>query len=245
MRVGVIGGTGFTAWQGEPLAVHTPFGSVDVWASKLEGREVLFLPRHGAGHKVPPHRVPFKANVDALARAGVQRVLAVNTVGSLRRELGPGDLAVARDYVDLSARPATFFDDDVVHIDQSEPYCPEVRAALRGATGGREVVYACTQGPRLETPAEIRMLAQVADVVGMTGCPEVALARERGLCYGALCVVSNLAAGLQERLAAREVAEATRRAQEQVRKALEAALAALPQARGCACADSLRDARLA
>jgi 5'-methylthioadenosine phosphorylase len=245
MRVGLIGGTAFGRFDGEPLAVRTPWGEARLWLGSLGGREVVFLPRHGAGHHLPPHRINFCANVDALARAGAERVLAVCTVGSLRRELPPGALAVARDYVDLSARPGTFFDDEVVHVDQSEPYCPEVRAALRGATQGREVVYACTQGPRLETPAEIRMLAQHADVVGMTGYPEVVLARERGLCYGAVCVVSNLAAGLQERLTAREVGEATRAAQGALAKALEQAVAALPAQRGCACKDSLKDARLA
>lgn len=246
MRVAILGGTGLGDLDGEALAIDTPFGPVEAKVGKLAGREVWFVPRHGPGHRVPPHRIRYKANVDALARAGCERVLAVNTVGSLRRELAPGSLAVPRDYVDLSGRASTFYDDEVVHIDSSEPYCPEVRAALRRAAGGApEVVYACTQGPRLETPAEIRMLAGVADVVGMTGCPEVALARERGLCYASLCMVSNLAAGLQERLTAREVAEASRLAAARVRRAVEDAVAALPEARGCACKDALRDARLA
>lgn len=246
MRVAILGGTGLASWEGEPLRVDTPFGAVEARVGKLAGSEVWFLPRHGPSHGVPPHRINHRANVDAAARAGCERVLAVNTVGSMRPELRPGSLAVLRDYVDLSGRPATFHDDEVVHIDQSEPYCPEVRAALRSAAGGApEVVYACTQGPRLETPAEIRLLAGFADVVGMTGCPEVALARERGLCYGALCMVSNLAAGLQERLTAREVAEASRAAAQRVREAVAAAVGALPEARGCACKDALKDARLA
>ncbi|HEV8361462.1 MAG TPA: MTAP family purine nucleoside phosphorylase [Candidatus Thermoplasmatota archaeon] len=246
MRVAVIGGTGLRSWGGEALRVDTPFGAVEAQVGKLAGREVWFLARHGPSHVVPPHKINVKANVDAAARAGCERVLAVNTVGSMKRELLPGSLAVARDYIDLSGRAATFFDDEVVHIDSSEPYCPEVRRALREAAGGApEVVYACTQGPRLETPAEIRMLSGAADVVGMTGYPEVVLARERGLCYGALCVVSNLAAGLQERLTAREVAEASQRAAPRVRSAVEAAVGKLPDARGCACKDALRDARLA
>jgi 5'-methylthioadenosine phosphorylase len=246
MRVAVLGGTGLAHWEGEAVALDTPFGRVQAQVGKLAGREVWFLPRHGPGHRIPPHRISYKANVDAAARAGCQRVLAVNTVGSLRPALGPGRLAVCKDYVDFSARPATFFDEEVVHVDQSEPYCPEARAALRAAAGDApEVVYACTQGPRLETPAEIRWLAQVADVVGMTGFPEVALARERGLCYAALCLVSNLAAGLQERLTAREVAEASRASAGTVRAAVEGAVGRLPERRGCACGDALKDARLA
>ena len=246
MRIGIVGGTGLAAWEGEAVAVETPYGPVSAQVGKVAGREVWFVPRHGPGHRVPPHRIAYKANVDALARAGCARVVAVNTVGSLRASLRPGSLAVARDYVDLSGRASTFYDDEVVHLDQSEPYCPEVRAALHAAVpGAPDVVYACTQGPRLETPAEIRMLQGVADVVGMTGYPEVALARERGLCYGALCMVSNLAAGLQERLTAREVAEASRAAAEAVRAAVGAAVAALPEVRGCSCAHALRDARLA
>jgi 5'-methylthioadenosine phosphorylase len=246
VRVAVLGGTGLAGWEGEPLQVETPFGPVDCSVGKLQGREVWFVPRHGLGHRVPPHRIRYRANIDAIARAGCERVLAVNTVGSLRPQLTPGSLAVCRDYIDLSGRAATFFDDEVVHIDQSEPYCPEVRHALREASDGdTEVVYACTQGPRLETPAEIRMLQGIADVVGMTGYPEVVLARERGLCYGALCVVSNLAAGFQARLTAREVAEASKGAAENVRAAVARAIAALPEQRGCECKDSLKDARLA
>lgn len=246
MRVAVIGGTGLSSWEGEPVSVDTPYGAVVAHVSKLGSREVWFLARHGPGHKVPPHRINYRAAIDAAARAGCDRVLAVNTVGSLRPALGPGSLAVPRDYIDLSGRPSTFFDDEVVHVDQTEPYCPEIRTALAQAVpGAQEVTYACTQGPRLETPAEIRMLAQFADVVGMTGFPEVALARERGLCYGSLCLVSNLGAGLQARLTAREVAEASKAAADRVRKAVEAAIAALPEVRTCACKDALRDARLA
>lgn len=246
VRVGILGGTGLGTMDGEAVRIATPFGDVEATVGKLAGREAWFVPRHGPGHRVPPHAIRYKANVDALARAGCARVLAVNTVGSLRRELAPGTLAVARDYVDLSGRASTFFDDEVVHVDQTEPYCPEVRAALARAAGGApEVVYACTQGPRLETPAEIRMLAGFADVVGMTGYPEVALARERGLCYGSLCMVSNLAAGLQERLTAREVAQASKAAAHRVRSAIEAAVGLLPENRGCGCADALKDARLA
>jgi 5'-methylthioadenosine phosphorylase len=246
MRVAIVGGTGLGAMEGEAVAVATPFGEVQATVGKLAGREVWFVPRHGPAHAVPPHMIRYKANVDALARAGCSRVLAVNTVGSLRPALAPGSLAIAKDYVDLSGRASTFFDDEVVHLDQSEPYCPEMRAALRAALPqAPDVVYACTQGPRLETPAEIRMLQGIADVVGMTGYPEVALARERGLCYASLCMVSNLAAGLQERLTAREVAEASRAAGAGVRRALEGAVRALPEARGCSCAHALRDARLA
>lgn len=242
----MIGGTALGAWEGEAVAIDTPFGAVEARVGKVAGREVWFVPRHGARHRVPPHRVNFKAVVDAVARAGCARALAANTVGSMRPELGPGSLAVARDYVDLSGRGDTFFEDEAVHVDQTEPYCPELRAALREAAGGApEVVYACTRGPRLETPAEIRLLAQVADVVGMTGFPEVALARERGLCYASLCIVSNLAAGLQERVTAREVADAGRAHGERARRVLEAAVAKVPEQRGCRCGDALRDARLA
>jgi len=245
MRVVVIGGTGLAAWEGEALEVDTPYGQVPVRVAKSGGEEVGFVARHGEGHRLPPHRINYRANIDAAARLGAERVLAVNTVGALRRELGPGSLAVAKDYVDLSARPGTFHDEEVVHIDQSAPYCPELRSALARAAGGApEVVYLCTQGPRLETPAEIRWMGTFADVVGMTGYPEVALARERGLCYGSLCVVSNLAAGLQARLPIAEVLEASRRAGPRVRAAVEQAIADIPARRACACADAVRDGKL-
>lgn len=247
LRIGVIGGTGLYELGGEAAEVNTPHGDVPVSVRREKGRSVFFVARHGKGHGVPAHRVNHKANVAALAACGVSRVFAVNTVGSMRAEWKPGSLVVPRDFVDVST-PATFHDDQAVHVDMTTPYCPQLRQALlKAATrdgGAHEGVYVCTPGPRLETPAEIRWLSTLGDVVGMTGAPEAVLAREKGLCYASLCLVSNLAAGFQKRLPATEVTRNYKRSEGKVHSVLERALDLVPARKTCGCERAPEDARL-
>ncbi len=255
MRVGVVGGTSLTQLVGDaaPVDVETPYGDVRVrWARGADGVEWVFLPRHGEGHLLPPHRVPYRANAWAMSRARVDRVLAVASVGALRADVPTGAFLVPDDYVDVSGRPdRSFHDDAAVHVDVSEAYCPEVRRALvRGARAtGRPVidggVYAATPGPRFETRAEVRLLASVAHVVGMTGCPEAALMRELGLCYATLAVVANPAAGLgPAAIAARDVVAAARATEDDVRRALAEAVKAVPVTKKCTCVSSIARARV-
>lgn len=253
MRLGVVGGTGWEAAGDGRVDVETPWGEVPLAVGRLGAHEAFFLQRHGHGPARPPHRIDHRANVWALAAARVDRVLAVASVGALRPEIAPGTLLVPDDVLDASWNPArTFHDDAPVHVDATEPYCPEVRAALEAgavAAGGpvhRGGVYAATPGPRLETRAEARALARDAHVVGMTGAPEVALAREKGLCYAVVCVVANPAAGVAgpAALSARDIAAATTAARARVAAALAHAARALPEAKGCACARALDGARI-
>ena len=247
MRVGLVGGTGVAdaGLPAEPLVVETPFGDVDVAYARDGPLELFFLNRHGTPAR-PAHIVPHKANVDALARCRVDRVLALNSVGALHDGIPAGTLLVPDDYVDLRAGKASFFDDAAVHVDVAEAYCPELRRALAEAGADRAGgVYAATEGPRLETRAEVRMLRQMGgDVVGMTGCPEAALARERGLCYASLCMVTNPAAGVGGPIDAEAIRDAARGlAPRALRVALDAARRAPPR-RGCACGRALERARL-
>jgi 5'-methylthioadenosine phosphorylase len=252
MRVGIVGGTGIDAFADvEVVNVETPWGDVSVRLARYDTMDVAFLARHG-GSPRPAHVVGHRANVDALARCRVDRVLALNTVGALVDDVAPGSFVVPDDYLDLRARRESFFDDAPVHIDVTEAYCPEVRRALVDAARAESAsvidggVYAATEGPRLETRAEVRALRQLGGtVVGMTGCPEAALARERRLCYASLCLVTNPAAGVG---GARPVAEAIRAgakamAEPAMRIALRAA-AALPAQKRCACARALDEARI-
>lgn len=247
-RVALIGGTGVrdVGRPTEPLSIETPHGDVEVRHARLADAELFFLDRHGSPGK-PAHVVDHKANVDALARCKVERVVALNSVGALRPDLAAGTLLVPDDYLDMRARKASFFDDAPVHIDVSEPYCPDVRRALLDAGADHDGgTYTATEGPRLETRAEVRALRALGgDVVGMTGCPEAALARERGLCYASLCLVTNPAAGVATGALDAEGIRAAARAL--APRALDVALSALariPAARGCACASSLERARL-
>jgi 5'-methylthioadenosine phosphorylase len=188
--------------------VTTPYGkpSGPLTVGTVAGRKVIFLARHGDGHTVPPHEVNYRANIWALRARGVRNVVAVFTVGGIRADLGPGALAVPDQIIDYThGRKSTFFDrprGSVTHVDFTHPYCDAMRQRLLRAARavGEDVVrdgtYAATQGPRLETAAEIdRLERDGADMVGMTGMPEAGLAREAELCYAAIAVVVNAAAG--------------------------------------------------
>lgn len=212
----VIGGTGLSELEGfvarEARTVTTRYGapSAPLLFGSYAGREVVFLPRHGHPHKLPPHRVNYRANLQALKDAGVTRVLAINAVGGIHAAMGAGHLVVAHDLIDYtSGREHTLSDgsadSELLHVDFTEPFDPAMRATLSaclqrlGYAFSDFGVYGVTQGPRLETPAEIRRLERDGcDIVGMTALPEAALARELGLPYAMLSLVVNPAAGKSE-----------------------------------------------
>jgi 5'-methylthioadenosine phosphorylase len=208
----IIGGSGLTQLASLEVthrkAVRTPYGepSGAVTFGRLRGREVIFLARHGYGHTIPPHEVNYRANIWALREEGASAVVSVASVGGIRADLGPGKLVVPHQIIDYTwGRRSTFFeggDVPVTHVDFTQPYAEPLRQRILEAAraAGEEVVdgavYAATQGPRLETAAEIdRLERDGAEVVGMTGMPEAALARELDLPYAAIAVVVNHAAG--------------------------------------------------
>ncbi len=212
--LGLIAGTGFYSLADledpRTATVETTYGSAALTHGTWHGYPVVFLTRHGAGHSVPPHLVNYRANIRALADAGCRDVVAVNVTGGIDPELEPGDLLCLDDFLDLTkARPATFFDgsgpEGVVHTDVMHAYDPELRHEILEAASavGQPIrdggVYACFEGPRFETAAEIRLARLAgADVAGMTGVPEVTLAAEAGLRYAAISLVVNPAAGVSE-----------------------------------------------
>ena len=208
----VIGGSGLTAFDGleavREARVDTPWGepSAPLTHGRLAGVDVVFLARHGVPHGIPPHRVNYRANIWALHHAGVRRIIAVAAVGGIRAGLESGVIVVPDQIVDYTwGRNHTFFEDGlerVAHVDFTSPYCARLRDALLDAArrAGVDAVdggtYAATQGPRLETAAEIdRLERDGCDIVGMTGMPESGLARELGMSYAHCAVVSNRAAG--------------------------------------------------
>lgn len=210
--LGIIGGSGLTQLTSLEVSrrevVRTPFGepSCAVTFGELKGAEVAFIARHGYGHTIPPHAVNYRANIWALRAVGVDRVVSVASVGGIRSDFRPGTIAVPDQIIDYTwGRKHTYFDttdQPVTHADFTHPYCEELRAELLRAATDVQLpviargVYAATQGPRLESAAEIsRLERDGADMVGMTGMPEAALARELGLCYAAVAVVANWAAG--------------------------------------------------
>ena len=203
--LGVIGGSGFYTFFESPVRtvdVDTPYGppSAPVTVGAVGGHEVAFLPRHGATHQFSAHTVPYRANMWALRKLGVRRVFGPCAVGSLNPENGPGAVVVPDQLVDrTTGRADTYFDSGAVHVDFADPYCPTLRAAVTGlpgvVDGGTMVVI---QGPRFSTRAESRWFASAgASLVNMTGYPEAVLARELEICYAAICLVTDLDAGVQ------------------------------------------------
>ncbi len=213
--IAIIGGTGLTSLKGLEIikqeTVNTPFGdaSAPVTRGLFAGKEVVFLPRHGSGHTIPPHKINYRANLWALQKLGVEKIIAVAAVGGIGSDMGPGALAVPDQIIDYTwSRVNTFFEDgqsNVVHIDFTYPYCEALREQLisAGSDAGLQVAtagtYGATQGPRLETAAEVvRLERDGCTMVGMTGMPEASLARELGLCYATCALSVNWAAGKTE-----------------------------------------------
>lgn len=211
----IIGGTGLTSLQDLEITrrevVHTPYGepSGPVIHGVLFGKPISFLARHGNSHTIPPHMINYRANLWALKHIGVERVVAFAAVGGIDSRAEPGRILIPDQIIDYTwGREHTFFAtglDHVTHVDFTQPYCQALRGLLIKATGDAEVAfveggtYGATQGPRLETAAEINRLEQDGcDMVGMTGMPEAALARELGLSYATCAISVNWAAGRSE-----------------------------------------------
>ncbi len=209
----VIGGSGLAKLaeltDKQRRVVRTPYGDASgaLTFGRLDGTQVCFLARHGYGHTIPPHEINYRANLWALKEAGVKKILAVAAVGGIRADLVPGSFALPDQIIDYThGRKNTFFessDQPVSHVDFTHPYDIELmenlaaKAKLLGLSLKQGGTYGCTQGPRLETAAEIKRMANDGcDIVGMTGMPEAVLARELGLPYASVAVVANYAAGL-------------------------------------------------
>jgi 5'-deoxy-5'-methylthioadenosine phosphorylase len=242
----IIGGTGLAQLPGFEISrreeIATVWGkpSSTLLRGKLYGAEVIFLARHGERSAIPPHKINYRANIQALKDAGAARIVAAAAVGGIRADMGPAKLIVPDQIIDYThGRTATFFEDDlehVVHIDFTHPYTPSLRTKLldAGARAGLALidggVYGCTQGPRLETPAEIRRMERDGcDLVGMTGMPEASLARELEMEYACCAVVANWAAGKGEgEISMEEIFENLERGMADFGKLLQALLQDAP-----------------
>jgi 5'-methylthioadenosine phosphorylase len=251
--IGVIGGSGLYALLDDvrEVAVETPFGppSDPIVLGEVGGRRVAFVPRHGADHRFPPHRIPYRANLWALRSLGVRQVLAPCAVGGLQPALGPGALVVCDQLVDrTSGRAQTYWEEGAVHVPFADPYCPSGRAVtVRLAReagwpvtdGGTMVVV---EGPRFSTRAESRWYsAQGWSVVNMTGHPEAVLARELALCYTAVALVTDLDAGVEGGTAVtqEEVFRVFGENTARLRDLLLDVVTALPHERDCTCGSAL------
>ncbi len=258
-EIGIIGGSGFYAFLegAEEVEVDTPFGrpSAPVAVGEVEGRRVAFLPRHGRRHELPPHRIPYRANLWALRELGVRRVVGPCASGALRGDLALGELVVCDQYVDRTwGREDTFYDGpQTAHVSAADPFCADLRRVLHETArelglpardGGTVVVI---QGPRFSTRAESRWFQAMGwDVVNMTCYPECHLARELQLCYATVAMVTDYDVGVEggEPVSAERVVEAFRENTERLRRLLLAAIPKIGPQPEDACATALRGARL-
>ncbi|HZU72884.1 MAG TPA: S-methyl-5'-thioadenosine phosphorylase [Acidimicrobiales bacterium] len=251
--VGVIGGSGFYELlaDAEELDLRTPYGppSAPLTVGEIGGVAVAFLPRHGRRHQLAPHQIPYRANLWALAAAGVSRVLAPCAAGSLRPDVHPGQMVVLDQLVDRTwGRADTYFDQGSVnHITFADPYCPELRplAAEAGRAGGFEVhdggTIVVIQGPRFSTRAESAWFRSAGwDVIGMTQYPEAALARELGLCYAAMALITDYDTGVEgvadiEAVSMDEVFRVLQSMVDRTRAVIAGLLPSVPARRSCRC----------
>ncbi|SFM32180.1 MTAP family purine nucleoside phosphorylase [Methanolobus profundi] len=248
----VIGGVAFSSASScEELTVSTPYGKVPVNVSDIGGKRVVFLSRHANGDRhVPPHMINYRANIYAIHELGVRNVISTNSVGTMKNH-PVGSFFLPDDFIDLTrTRPSTFFNERTVHVDVSEPYCPDIRNLMKGSLVNRNIgfsegVYVCTEGPRFETRAEIRMMRQFGDVVGMTGLPEVVLAKELNMCYASICTVTNDACGLSDgKMTVSEVLDTLAAINEKLQVVLLDVIQALPESCSCSCMYATLDSEL-
>lgn len=210
--IAIIGGTGVCdvrmLEQVQEGSLDTFYGVIHYLRGTYKGKNVVFLPRHGKNHSIPPHLINYRANILGLKRLGVSTIFSTTAVGSLNPEIKPNTLVIPDQFLDFTkSRHASFFDggeNGVVHVDMTEPYCQQLRQVILEAARSiheekisPKGTYVCTEGPRFETPAEINMFAKWGgDLVGMTNVPEVCLAREAEICYITISMVTNFAAGI-------------------------------------------------
>ena len=260
-KIGVIAGSGLYEIKGLTIknssTVSTPYGrpSEKYVFGDIDNTEVIFLPRHGKHHDIPPHMINYRANIWGFKKLGVEKILSISAVGGIKRGLKPGDILILDQILDMTKnRKSTFYEgkNGVVHIDFTEPYCPELAKAIEKAGKKARVTvkkggtYVAVEGPRLESASEIKSFRILGgDVVGMTGMPEASLAREAEICYSALSVVANYAAGIRkQKLKVAEVMEVMNDTTENLKKILKALFTIIPGERNCLCKDALDEAKI-
>ena len=211
----IIGGTGvYDAFDAcEEIRVETKFGIVELDRVEIDDKYVYFLSRHGKNHSAYPHTVNYRANMTALKQLGVNYVFATAAVGSMNKGYYPGDIVVIKDFIDFTnGRPLTVFDesDGVIHTEMSDPYCKMLRSLISSEIPKikGEAIYVTTNGPRFETAAEIKMYSQFGDVVGMTNSPEVVFAKELGMHYAAVGIITNWCTGYSSEIEMHDISAA-------------------------------------
>lgn len=258
-EIGIFGGTGIydsgLLSESKEITADTPFGktSDSITIGIFNGKKVAFMPRHGKKHTIPPHLINFRANIWAFKEMGIKRIIAPSAVGSLKKDLKPGDFALPSQFLDFTkSRKTSFFEGDkVIHISVADPFCPELQNAVNEAAKKmqlkihKDCTYVCIEGPRFSTKAESKFYKEVvgADIIGMTLVPECQLAREAQMCYVSISTVTDYDVWAEKPVTAKEVIETLTKNVEITKKMLSILPDFIPQKRSCDCEKALSEAQ--
>jgi len=258
-EIAVIGGTGVydpeIIEDAREVKVYTPFGAPSdlVTLGTYEGRKVAFIPRHGKGHQIPPHRINYRANIWALKELGVKQIVASSACGSLREDYEPGDFVITDQFIDRTrGRPDTFYEGgQLCHISSADPVCPRLHDFFVNHARKLELkvhptgTYVCVQGPRFSTRAESRLFRQWgADIIGMTLYPECVLAREAEICYVSAAMVTDYDVWAERPVSTQEVIETMHVNSANFKRLIMEALPEIPEEKACGCGEALKTALL-
>jgi len=256
-EIGIIGGSGLYRTElikeAHKVEIDTPFGKPSdvITLGVIGGREIAFLPRHSAGHRISPSEINSRANIFALKKLGVNRIISVSAVGSLKEEVKPLDIVVPDQLFDRTKiRPATFFSNGIVaHVGFADPFCPELSKLLAETTAKKKYkvhgkgTYICIEGPQFSTRAESRVNRQLGfDIVGMTALPEAKLAREAEICYAMIATVTDYDVWYEQDVNVEIILENMKKNEAAVKEILKAAIPAIPKESKCHCQSALAGA---
>ena len=262
LEIGVFGGSGFYDFaesEVREVEVETPFGtpSDKIAIFEVGGKTIAFLPRHGKGHRFPPHKINYRANIWAMHHLGVRRIISASAVGSLKAEFAPGHFVINDQFVDMTrARIGTFYEEaPVTHVSTAHPYCPQMRSSAiaasvaHGVTVHRSGTIVTIEGPRFSTFAESKWFSSNGwDIIGMTQCPEAALVREMAMCYCGISLVTDYDAGVvvdeAQHVEASHVHEVLAANVANVKAVIRRIISELPDQMSCTCSESLKFARM-
>jgi 5'-methylthioadenosine phosphorylase len=257
VEIGIIGGSGIydpeILEDVKEVKVYTPFGQTSslISVGYHKGRKVAFIPRHGPKHQIPPHKIPFKANIWALKELGVKRIISPSAVGSLREDYKPSEFVLVDQFIDRTkSRGDTFYDGgQVCHVSTADPFCPELRQIFLMTAKDTKInvhnegTYICIQGPRFSTRAESKLFRTWGvDVIGMTLFPEVALAREAEICYISISMITDYDVWAEKPVSTNEILATMSNNVENFKKLVTETIPRIPKVRKCLCKDALKDA---
>jgi 5'-methylthioadenosine phosphorylase len=254
MKIGIITGHNIPNFleNSEKISIETFFGKIQAEIYNFGKHEIIFINRHSEKSNIPPHKINYRANIQALVSSHVEKIVSIGTVGSMKKTIKVGDIVMPHDFIDFTkSRHLSLYENSRTHVDMTNPFCPFLRKLfidgcmnLNNIDFHKNGVYLTTEGPRLETKSEINMFSNFADIVGMTLVPEIVFSREKGICYASICIVCNMAAGLQKKLKALEIKEIYEEKKPLIKELLQFTIKSINKKIDCNCKRKISKATL-